>query len=994
MALAGLALAGGVAAARGQSALDGFDPNANGRVEVIVVQPDGKILIGGDFTTLSPNGGAAVTRNFIARLNADGTLDTAFNPNANAAIDAIAVQADGKILVGGGFTSVGGQARNHIARLNASTGLADSFDPNADAEVVSLAVQTDGRILAGGNFTSIGGQTRNYIVRLDPATGLADSFDPNANNEVLSIAVQADGGILVGGYFNGPTSIGGQTRNYLARLDATTGMADTFDPSADAEVFSIAVQADGKVLAGGGFVHIGGQTRNAIARLDATTGMADSFDPSMNSFVFSIAVQTDGKILAGGLFTSVGAQARHHIARLDATTGMADSFDPNAGSYVLSIAVQADGKILLGGPFFTLAPNGAAAVTRNHIARLETDGRLDQTLNLGTVGNFVTATAIQRDGKILIGGVFHTVLGVVRNYIARLNTDGTLDIAFNPNATNEIDAIAVQSDGKILAGGQFAGPNSIGGQPRNFIARLDATTGLADSFDPNANSPITSIAVQTDGRILVGGYFNGPNSIGGQTRNHIARLDPATGLADSFDPNANDIVLAIAVQADGKILAGGEFSGPNSIGGQTRNYIARLDATTGLADSFDPNANSFIDAIAVQADGQILGGGEFHGPNSIGGQTRNYIARLDATTGLADSFDANADNPVESIAVQADGKILAGGEFSNIGGQPRHFIARLDATTGLADSFDANADNPVESIALQADGKILAGGEFNTIGGQSRNKFARLSNDTAALQNLAVTQTTITWTLGGSSSQFTRVSFEYSTDNANYAPLGDGTATGSNWTLTGLNLPTGQTFYIRARGYYRSGRDNGSESTTESVRNAFLGEVPLLTSAFSRKTHGAAGTFDIPLPLTGNVGIECRSGGATNDYQMIFDFANPVTVGSASISFGTGSVSSLSVSGSQVTVNLTGVTNAQRITVTLFNVNDGTHMGNVPVSMGVLVGDVNGNAIVNASDVSLTKSQVGMPVTGSNFREDLNANGLINSVDVALVKSKVGTALP
>jgi hypothetical protein len=100
------------------------------------------------------------------------------------------------------------------------------------------------------------------------------------------------------------------------------------------------------------------------------------------------------------------------------------------------------------------------------------------------------------------------------------------------------------------------------------------------------------------------------------------------------------------------------------------------------------------------------------------------------------------------------------------------------------------------------------------------------------------------------------------------------------------------------------------------------------------------------------------------------------------------------VSGSQVTVNLTGVTNVQRITVTLFNVNDGTHMGNVPVSMGVLIGDVNGNAVVNASDVSLTKAQVGQVVSGSNFREDVNANGTISATDVTQVKANVGTALP
>ena len=91
-------LLAGSAAVRGQSALDGFDPNANGAVAAVVVQPDGKILIAGNFTTLSPNGGATVTRNHIARLNPDGTLDTAFNPNANNAVESIAVQADGLVL--------------------------------------------------------------------------------------------------------------------------------------------------------------------------------------------------------------------------------------------------------------------------------------------------------------------------------------------------------------------------------------------------------------------------------------------------------------------------------------------------------------------------------------------------------------------------------------------------------------------------------------------------------------------------------------------------------------------------------------------------------------------------------------------------------------------------------------------------------------------------------------------------------------------------------
>src|SRR5436190_6657629 len=461
-------LAGGAVTGHGQSALDGFDPNVNGTVYAVVVQSDGKIVIGGDFTSLSPNGGGLVTRKYITRLHPAATVD-------------------------------------------------DAFDPNATSIVLPLALQADGKILAGGKFSSIGGQPRNNIARLDATTGLADSLNPNANSFVTSIAVQADGKLLVGGDFNGANSIGGQTRNRLARLEATTGLADSFDPNANNSVASIAVQANGRILVGGLFGSIGGQPRNFIARLDATTGAADSFDPNANSTVNAITVQTDGKVVAGGFFTSTGGQAR------------------------------------------------------NRIVRLEIDGRLDRTLNNpSVVGTFVFATALQADGKILLGGDFTTVLGVARNYIARLNTDGTLDTGFDPNASDIVTAIAVQANGKILVGGAL---NSIGGQPRNHLARLDPATGLADSFNPNINDFVTAILVQTDGKILVGGAFLG---IGGQPHSFLARLDATTGLADSFNPNPCKLVTSIAVHADGKILAGGFFV---SIGGQARNHLARLDDT-------------------------------------------------------------------------------------------------------------------------------------------------------------------------------------------------------------------------------------------------------------------------------------------------------------------------------------------------------------------------------------------------------------------------------
>jgi uncharacterized delta-60 repeat protein len=800
---------------RAQNALDGFDPNVTGpngsTVDVVVVQPDGKILIGGTFSSV-----LGVPRNHIARLNSDGTLDTAFDanasgdPNTSPTVTAIAVQVDGKILVGGRFSSIGGQTRNCFARLEAATGLADSFDPHASSGagatyVSSIALQADGKILVGGLFTNIGGQARNCIARLDATTGLADSFNPNPNRAVVSIAVQADGKILIGGGFTLP-------RSCIARLDPTTGEADSFDSHSSGQVSSIALQADGKILVGGYFVganSIGGQDRSHIARLDPATGLADSFNPNASGLVVSIALQADGRILAGGDFTSIGGQARTRIARLDPASGLADSFNPGANGDVTSIAVQADGKILVGGGF-----NGANSIggqTRNRIARLETDGRVDQTLNLSEIGSYLFATAVQPDGKILIGGTFTSVLGVPRNHIARVNRDGTLDAAFDPNASGpnplpQITAIAVQADGKILVGGTFT---NIGGQSRNFIARLDPTTGLADSFNPNADNRVLCIVPQPDGKILVSGNFT---NIGGQVRHSIARLDPTTGLADSFDPNADHEVGSIAVQADGKILVGGYFT---NIGGQARSRVARLDPATGLADSFNPTFSGPVYAIALQPDGKIL----------VGGQDPMKRFRPDGTRDTV--FNPVSSGVVFTIAVQADGKVLAGGLFESIGGQQRRHIARLDAITGLADSFNPTTlyfspAGGVNSIVVEADGKILVGGNLSTIGGQMRSLFARLSNDTAATQNLAVTKSTVTWTLGGSSPQLSRVVFEYSPDNVNYTALGNGTAAGSSWTLTGLTLPIEQNFYVRARGHYRGGCQDGSESIMESVRNAFV----------------------------------------------------------------------------------------------------------------------------------------------------------------------------
>jgi beta-propeller uncharacterized protein DUF5122 len=213
--------------------------------------------------------------------------------------------------------------RSRLARLDAITGLADSFDPHAmggpGLAVDSTAVQADGKILAGGNFREIGGQLRGRIGRLDATTGLADSFDPNVRNgsfiTVWSIAVQTDGKVLAGGFF---FDIGGQTRNYIARLDATTGFPDSFDPNANGQVKSISVQPDGKILVGGGFTSIGGQPRRGLAELypDCTLPTPSPTPPAtaLGNISTRLRVETGDNVLIGG-FIVTGLQSKRVLVR-------------------------------------------------------------------------------------------------------------------------------------------------------------------------------------------------------------------------------------------------------------------------------------------------------------------------------------------------------------------------------------------------------------------------------------------------------------------------------------------------------------------------------------------------------------------------------------------------------------------------------------------------------------------------------------------------------
>ena len=204
---------------------------------------------------------------------------------------------------------------------------------------------------------------------------------------------------------------------------------------------------------------------------------------------------------------------------------------------------------------------------------------------------------------------------------------------------------------------------------------------------------------------------------------------------------------------------------------------------------------------------------------------------------------------------------------------------------------------------------------------------------------------------------------------------------------------------------------------SQAVRSTSLGALEEMVNkkgtvsaalcfAVSRKSHGAAGNFDIALPLTGTSGVECRTTGGTNDYTMVVTFSDNVTVtGSpqAQVTSGTGCVGSagtctgnVSVSGNVVTVPLTTIANAQVINVRINGVNSASDQPTVDVNipMGILVGDTNGNRAVNAADVAQTTARLGQTVDATNFRSDVNANGSIKGTDVAIIKSNLGTGLP
>lgn len=720
--------ASALALAQSPSATDGFDPDVNGNVFTVVTQPDGRLIIAGQFTMAGD-----FTCGNIARLNLDGTVDRTFNPNANGPIRVVLLQRDGRFVIGGDFTSVqpGGTGatviRNRIARFNANGTLDTGFNPNLGGQlqpqVHSLLEQTDGRIVAGGTFTTVQPPgvavpfIRNCLARFSADGALDLTFDPNPNGFVLALANHVDNKIVIGGGFTSlwpAGDVGPSGRNRIARLNPNGTIDSEFNPNANNGITCLAVQRDGKILLAGHFTTLQPPTdtsvanRTRFARLNVDGTLDSEFYPRADGSVAAMALAPDGSIVIGGAFTSVwghsnSSVSRTYVARFNPDGTLDNAFAPVVNGAVNGLALQADGKVVIGGAFTRATPQGAtASISRNHVARVNVDGSIDANFELEDGGRTLVSVT-QADGKIVIGGSFTSVGGVPRNYVARINADGTLDMAYKPNFDGRVYTMALQPDGKVIVGGAFI---TVDGEKRQYLARLNVSGTVDSEFNPHFDGQVGTVVLLSDGRMLIGGTFSTVQPVGVATplsRKNLVRLTATGTLDTTFDPEPNSTVAALAVQADGKIIIGGSFSTLQPGGAptvttaangtvtttastasyHTRNFIARLNSDGTLDTGFDPNLNGAVSAFALQADGKIIVGGSFTTVNPAGAASytktaadgtkttttvrdRARILRLNADGSLDESYNPTANGTVLAMVLQSDGKLIIGGSFTTL----------------------------------------------------------------------------------------------------------------------------------------------------------------------------------------------------------------------------------------------------------------------------------------------------------------------------------------
>lgn len=650
--------------------------------------------------------GGTVTRTGLTRLLADGRLDATFQPQPPVSASAILVQPDGKTLVGGWFGSYGSSGASGLVRLNLDGSIDQAFSARLGAgftgnagNVRVLALQPDGRIVVGGDFATVAGQPQPLLARLE-ASGAPDrSFAPptQATGRVNALALQPDGRILA-------SATGGfllrNATQALVRLLPSGQHDASFAPYYSLTPFdersgahTIQVQPDGRIiLAGQGQSQAAWQAgyRN-LFRLLPNGG----FDPAW-SFVdygpsgpgaSSLVLLPNGQLVVGGFprrYRSATSTVTG-IAVLDPNGVPAAGFQPRiqAPGAVADVVEQADHRLVLVGNFDEV--NGVSA---SRLARLSATGEVDTAftararLGWSEMGQN-TRLLVQADGKIIIGGDFATANGQPRPALARLLPDGRLDAAYAP----------ALPPGSLLSGNVFdldaAGRLLINSFAINGLARLTPSGQFDASFVPAWGTYATAARVQPDGRIVVGEAAE------------VRRLLPTGALDPSFAlvqlaggiGGGQPRVEGIVRYPDGRLLLHGDFA---RLGTVTSPGIGRVSATgtpdRGFASALNTPIGASVNAAVLQPNQRVLVTGLLLPATT---QSAPVLARLMPAGALDPTLNVNIDGFPRCLTMLADGALVLGGGFGTVAGQPHMGLVRLLAPNVLG------TQRAVSDVALE-----------------------------------------------------------------------------------------------------------------------------------------------------------------------------------------------------------------------------------------------------------------------------------------------------
>ena len=623
----------------------------------------------------------------VIRFNADGTIDSAFNSGTGVDHDFIKLlelQSDGKMIITGGFYTYNGVARRIIARLDADGSVDTTFNagPDMEMDIRSIAIQNDGKILiAGTHTTPPNGLQRKEIVRLNPDGTVDNTFDSGTSTikSIEKIILQKDGKIIIIGFF---TEYNGVQKNYIVRLNQDGTIDTTYQTGTGSggTLFTGLLQNDGKLLISGNIKNFNGTPIANLARLNEDGTLDTSFKEVDHTGFYKMIQQNDGKIIIIGNFMFDDHVQANNIFRLNADGTRDYSYNAvgTGASYgVLSSVVQKDGKIIIGGDFTFY--NGKRV---NRIARLNADGTMDATFHTDKIFiDPVRKIVIQKDGKILVGTSNKNAS--TENCLYRLNADGTPDATFNigtgtqdNNNSSAIWDIVVQADEKIVIGGFFMQFN---GLPAHHFLRLNTDGSVDKTFDigSGVDNTIKGIALQpADGKIIIVGGFGHYNTV---EKYGIARIETTGKIDNTFLATGTDTELqSVLIQQDGKIIIAGMFYTLNGDSLFLPTSMARLNADGTTDNTYSLAQIGFVYTAMNQPDGKTL----------VGGALLHGIARVNADGTIDDTFDPGAgtedlsylelpNNSVYTISLQNDKQVIIGGYFTAYNKIGRNRIARL-----------------------------------------------------------------------------------------------------------------------------------------------------------------------------------------------------------------------------------------------------------------------------------------------------------------------------